>query len=311
MRGKVLIAAPVHDILTDGLIDRDYELIVREKITQNEAKNLLKGCTGIVTSTRLIIDRELLDSAPDLKWVGRMGSGMEIIDLEYAKSKGITCFSSPEGNRNAVAEHAMGMLLSLTKKIRKSSNEVIDGKWLRDENRGEELEGKNAGIIGFGHAGSCFAKKLAAFDVKIYAYDSSEEILLPEYVERCPSLEKIFETCDIISFHVPLTNKTVHYMDKTFVERMRKPFILINTSRGKVVDTEALSDGLSAGKISGACLDVWEEEPITAMTPRMKDYLHKISQLDQVIITPHIAGYSHEALYKMSKVLLDRIVMLG
>jgi len=310
MSGKVLIAAPVHDVLTSGLVQQGYELIVREKITQQEALSLVADCVGIVTSTRLLIDKELLDAAPVLQWVGRMGSGMEIIDREYASVKGVSCFSSPEGNRNAVAEHALGMLLSLNKRIIKSNTEVKEGRWLRNENRGTELEGKTVGIIGFGNTGSSFAKKLMGFDMRILAYDIDPSIDYPEYVKRCLKIENIFEEADIISFHVPLQKDCFHYLDKGFVDSMKKPFILVNTSRGKVVDTEALFYGLNSGKISGVCLDVWEEEPISAMSEKLLGYLQKISVLPQVIITPHIAGYSHESLYKMSKVLLDRIVIM-
>lgn len=309
MSMNVLIAAPVHEVLINGLKEQGYNLIIREKITQEEAYELVCNCSGIVTSTRLLIDKKMIDAAPGLQWVGRMGSGMEIIDQKYASTKGISCISSPEGNRNAVAEHALGMLLNLNKRIVKSNNEVLQGKWLRNENRGEELEGKTVGIIGFGNTGSCFAKKLLGFDVKILAYDTNPQVVLPDYVKRCPNLDIIFEKSDIISFHVPLLEDTYHLMNNDFVDRMKKPFILINTSRGKVVETKALFDGLLSGKISGVCLDVWEEEPISKMSKPMLNYLHKIAVLPQVIITPHIAGYSTEALYKMSKVLLDRIVI--
>ena len=259
MSKKALVAAPVHPVLVETLEQHGFQCHIQEKIGREEAMEILKDCDGLVTSTRLLIDKEIIDAAPELKFIGRMGSGMEIIDVPYAKSKGIACYSSPEGNRNAVAEHALGMLLALNKKIIKSNNEVREGIWKREDNRGVELEGKTIGIIGFGNTGGAFAKVLSGFDVNTLVYDKYNRGNTPSYVKECDTLEEIFEQADIISFHVPLTNKTVHYMDKTFVERMRKPFILINTSRGKVVDTEALSDGLSAGKISGACLDVWEE----------------------------------------------------
>lgn len=305
---KVLIAAPVHSILTRWLEANGYECIVMERITQEEAMSLVGGCTGIITSTRLQVNKELMDAAPMLEWVGRMGSGMEVIDLPYAANKGIACYSSPEGNCNAVAEHALGMLLSLNKKIFKSYNEVKNGIWLRDENRGVELEGKTVGIIGFGHTGSSFARKLYGFDVQALAYDKYVRGAVPKYMEECDSLERIFEEADIVSFHVPLQHDTRHYFNKEFLEKMHKPFVLINTSRGGVVDTKALYDGLLSGKITGACIDVWEEEPITSMSAEMRKYLDEMAAMDKVIITPHIAGYSVEALYKMSKALLNKIV---
>lgn len=309
MSRKVLIAAPVHNILTRWLEANGYECLVLEKITQQEAMEIVGECTGIITSTRLQIDKILMDAAPNLQWIGRMGSGMEVIDLAYAAKMGIACYSSPEGNRNAVAEHALGMLLSLNKKIIKSNTEVKNGLWLRDENRGVELEGKTIGIIGYGHTGSSFARKLYGFDVNVLVYDKYLSDVVPKYMEECRNLDKIFAEADIVSFHVPLQHDTKHYLNYDFVEKMEKPFILVNTSRGRVVDTKALYDGLLSGKISGACLDVWEEEPIAAMSAEMKAYMDQIAGLQQVIITPHIAGYSVEALYKMSKALLDKIVM--
>lgn len=309
MNRKVLIAASVHNILTRWLEANGYECLMLEKITQQEAMEIVGECTGVITSTRLQIDKMLIDAAPNLKWIGRMGSGMEVIDLAYAAQKGIACYSSPEGNRNAVAEHALGMLLSLNKKIIKSNTEVKNGLWLREENRGVELEGKTIGIIGYGHTGSSFARKLYGFDVNVLVYDKYLSDVVPKYMEECRSLDKIFAEADIVSFHVPLQHDTIHYLNHDFVEKMQKPFILVNTSRGRVVDTKALYDGLLSGKISGTCLDVWEEEPIAAMSVEMKAYMDKIAGLPQVIITPHIAGYSVEALYKMSKALLDKIVM--
>ncbi|MBZ0098160.1 MAG: hydroxyacid dehydrogenase [Taibaiella sp.] len=309
MSRKVLIAAPVHSILTRWLEANGYECLVLEKITQQEAMEIVGECTGIITSTRLQIDKMLMDAAPNLQWIGRMGSGMEIIDLAYAAKRGITCYSSPEGNRNAVAEHALGMLLSLNKKIIKSNNEVKNGFWMREENRGVELEGKTIGIIGYGHTGSSFARKLYGFDVNVLVYDKYLSDVVPKYMEECRNLDKIFAEADIVSFHVPLQHDTIHYLSHDFVEKMEKPFILINTSRGKVVDTKALYDGLLSGKISGACLDVLEDEPMTAMSAEIKTYMDQIAGLPQVIITPHIAGYSVEALYKMSKASLDKIVM--
>lgn len=306
--GKVLIAAPVHPVLTDWLSDNGYICIIRQDITQVEAPDLLKDVIGIVTSTRLQLNKTLIDAAPCLKWIGRMGSGMEIIDVDYAESKGIACFSSPQGNANAVAEHALGMLLNLTKKITKSNNELRSGVWIRDANRGIELENKTIGIIGFGNTGRSLARKLEAFDMKILAYDKYSNIEFPKYVQQCQDLKPIFEQADIISFHVPLQDDTFHYMNEDFVSKMAKSFILINTSRGVVADTEAIWSGLQNGKISGVCLDVFEEEPINMMNDNLRTTILKIANLPNAVLTPHIAGYSHEAIYKMSKKILERIV---
>lgn len=310
-KGKVLIAAPVHAVLLEGLKQAGYECIMQEKITQAIAFELIRDCIGVVTSTRLQLNKELLDAAPRLRWIGRMGSGMEVINLQYAAEKGIKCFSSPEGNCNAVAEHAIGMLLSLTKRIVWSHNEVMDGLWKRDENRGMELEGKTIGIIGFGHTGRALAKKLQAFDMNILVYDKYERSDIPSYVSCCNNLEAIYQNADIISFHVPLQEDTRHYFNDNFITNMRKVFILLNTSRGIVVNTKALLKGLKSGKVKGACLDVFEEEPLERMSREMREMLDEMIKRPEVIITPHIAGYSNEALSKMSAVILKKVIEAG
>lgn len=307
MSNKVLIAAPVHPVLTDGLAAAGYECIVREKVTQNEAYTLLADCAGVITSTRLLLDKALLDAAPGLQWIGRMGSGMEVIDVAYAQSRGIACYSSPEGNCNAVAEHALGMLLSLNKRIRVSNNEVEKGVWLRDANRGTELEGKTIAIIGFGHTGSAFARKLSVFDMRILAFDKDGSLNMPSYVEKITDFDKIYKSADIVSFHVPLRADSFHYANDTFINRMQKNFILINTSRGDVADTAAVMRGLESGRIAGACLDVIEEEPFEKMSAEIQGFTRKMAAMPNVILTPHIAGYSFEAVYKMSKILMEKI----
>jgi D-3-phosphoglycerate dehydrogenase len=307
--GKVLIAAPVHAVLIEGLTGQGYECVFRENIKQHEAAALLVDCAGIITSTRLQLDKALIDAAPHLKWIGRMGSGMEVIDTGYAAEKGIGCFSSPEGNCNAVGEFALGMLLALTRNIVVSSQQVQNGQWLREQNRGTELEGKTIGIIGFGHTGKALAKKLKGFDVNILVYDKYiSDISSEANVSICHDLTRLYEEADVISMHVPLQDDTHHYINKKFIESMSRGFILLNTSRGIVVNTKDLWDGLTTGKITGACLDVWEQEPLEKMNTEMRYYLDSISCLPQVIVTPHIAGYSVEALYKMSDVLLYKII---
>src|ERR1043165_4107066 len=196
-KGKVLIAAPVHPVLTEGLAALGYECVMQEDIVQSIAHALIGDCVGIIISTRLQLDRALLDVATSLQWIGRMGSGMEVIDVAYAKEKGIKCFSSPEGNANAVGEHALGMLLGLIRRITWSHCEVGVGVWKRDEHRGIELDGKTVAIIGYGHTGAAFAKKLTGFDVRILAYDKNHADRIPAYVESC-SLETIYGEADIV-----------------------------------------------------------------------------------------------------------------
>ncbi len=306
-RGRVLIAAPVHRILTDGLTDLGYECVAHEQINQQMAFGLVTDCVGIITSTRLQLNKELINAAPLLQWIGRMGSGMEVVDVPYAQEKGIACYSSPEGNCNAVGEHALGMLLGLIRRIGWSQNEIVNGVWKRDENRGRELEGKTVGIIGYGHTGAAFAKKLMGFDVRIIAYDKYNPDGVPPHIERCITMDELLDEADIISFHVPLQEDTMHYCSARFIESMLKPFILINTSRGPVVDTLAVYEAVKQGKIMGVCLDVFEHEPLLAMNDAELQALKGMLSMPNCVATPHIAGYTHEALYKMSKTLLIKI----
>ena len=302
-----MIAAPVHEVLTLGLEEAGYELLHHEKITQAQGLQLIKDCVGVITSTRLQLNRELIDAAPMLLFIGRMGSGMEVIDVPYASSKGIRCIGSPEGNCNAVAEHALGMLLSLNKNILKSHNEIKEGKWLRDENRGTELEGKTIGIIGYGHTGAAFARLLRGFDVRILVYDKYKVISPEPHIIVCATTDQLLKEADIISLHVPFQEDTFHLIDKEFIEQMRKPFVLINTSRGTVVDSSVMKLFLASGKITGLALDVWEEEPLEKMTDKYRLILNDLMTSEHTLITAHIAGYSHEALFKMSLLLLERI----
>ncbi len=307
-KGKVLIAAPVHPVLTEGLEREGYQLVQAVDIRQQEGSALIKDCVGVITSTRLQLNKELIDVASSLRWIGRMGSGMEVIDLPYARSKGILCLASPEGNCNAVGEHALGLLLGITRKIHSSATEVEDGKWLREENRGIELEGKTIVIIGFGHTGRAFAQKLRGMDMRILVYDKRPVHDAPDYVTVGESLEELLSEADIVSFHVPIAQDTYHYFDEVFLGKCQKPVILINTSRGNVVDTKVLPLALRHSRVTGAGLDVWEQEPLEKMDREFRSLLTEISAHPGVIITPHIAGYTHEALYKMSKVLLTKIL---
>lgn len=306
-KGKVLIAAPVHEVLKKGLEVAGYELLLQEKISQEQGLALIRDCVGVITSTRLQLNKELIDAAPLLQFIGRMGSGMEVIDVPYAVSKGIRCIGSPEGNCNAVAEHALGMLLSLNKNILKSHNEIKEGKWLRDENRGTELEGKTIGIIGYGHTGMAFAKILRGFDARILAYDKYKTIAPEAHIIVCNSIEQILQEADVVSLHVPFQKDTFHLIDENFVLKMRKNFILLNTSRGTVVDSKIIKHFLEEGKIKGLAADVWEEEPLEKMTPEYSSILNDLIAMNNTLITAHIAGYSHEALFKMSLILLERI----
>lgn len=275
----------------------------------------IKDYDGIVIRSRFSIDKDFLDAAKNLKFIGRVGAGLENIDCEYAEQKGIALIAAPEGNRNAVGEHALGMLLSLFNNLNRADREVRNGIWQREANRGVELEGKTVGIIGYGNMGKAFAKKLKGFEVEVLCYDIKEHV--GDENAKQVSLKELQEKTDVLSLHTPQTSETIGMLNSQFVNQFKKPFWLINTARGKSVMTEDLVGALKSGKVLGAALDVLEYEKSSFEDMFKSDVISSAVEIpkpfkylttaDNVLLTPHIAGWTVESNEKLAQTIVDKI----
>ncbi|CAL2083173.1 2-hydroxyacid dehydrogenase [Tenacibaculum sp. 190524A02b] len=306
---KVLHIDSNHSLLITQLKALGFQNDEDYVSTKEEIENKIQNYDGIIIRSRFTIDKNFLDKAIHLKFIGRVGAGLENIDCDYATSKGIHLISAPEGNRNAVGEHTLGMLLSLFNKLNKADEEVRSGKWLREENRGIELDGKTVGIIGYGNMGKAFAKKLKGFDVDVLCYDIKEAV----EDENCTqvSLAELQEKADVLSLHTPQTPLTIDMVNDEFINSFKKPFWLLNTARGKSVVTKDLVDALKSGKILGAGLDVLEYEKKSFENLFNSDNLPSAFQylitVNNVILSPHVAGWTIESKEKLAQTIVNKI----
>lgn len=309
---NILFLDSVHPALKDELKKIGCHCEMDVKSSKEEIEKKIGDYDGIVIRSRIKIDASLIDKAAKLKFIARAGAGMENIDAEYATKKKIKCLNAPEGNRDAVGEHALGMLLSLFNNLNRADREVRQGKWLREENRGTELMFKSVGIIGYGNMGSSFARRLSGFSVMALAYDKYKKKFGDDFIIET-NMESIFEEAEVVSLHVPLTLETEYLVDDKFLSRFNNPIFLINTSRGKVVKTDDLVKHLKSGKVLGACLDVLEYESSSLENLEAKDLppsLKYLYESDKVILSPHIAGWTVESNQRISLVLAEKIAKI-
>ena len=309
---KILHIDSNHPLLWEQLEQAGFQNETDFNSTKQEVEIKIENYHGIVIRSRFKIDKTFLDKATNLKFIARVGAGLESIDCDYAIANGIHLIAAPEGNANAVGEHALGMLLALFNNLNIANNEIKSGQWKREANRGHELEGKTVGIIGYGNMGKSFAKKLSGFDVKVLCYD-----ILPNVGDANATqvtLDELQEHSDVLSLHTPLTPETDKMVNKDFISTFKKPFWLINTARGNSVVTDDLVEALQSGKIKGAGLDVLEYEKLSFETlfegekPKAFEYL---LQAENILLTPHIAGWTFESHQKLAQTIADKIKSLA
>lgn len=312
MNKRVLIAEKTHPVLEEKLTHAGFTCEHFSGNTLQELKAIIGNYGGIIVRSRTKLTAEVLSAAGQLKFIGRLGSGMENIDTDYADSMGMACFNSPEGNCDAVGEHALGMLLALVNHIHTADREVRNQVWKREENKGMELGGKTIGIIGYGHTGPAFAKRLCGWGVNLLVYDKYKSGFGVGNIIEC-QMDKIFSDADILSFHIPLTTETRYLFNDDYLIHFQKNIFVINTSRGEIVETAALVRGLKTGKVSGAALDVIDYEDLLTESldcSKIDDNFRFLSGQPNVILTPHVAGVTAESRYKLSAVLADKIIKL-
>ncbi len=304
---RILLLDTNHPLIEEQLSKKGFLLEADYTSGYDEVLKKIHSYEGIIIRSRIPLDKDFLTKASHLKFIARVGAGMENIDVETAENLGIKLINSPEGNRDSVAEHVVGMLLILMNRLFIASNEVKNGIWRREENRGDELLGKTFGIIGYGNMGKATAKRLSGFGVEVIFHD-----ILPNLSDGFAtqvSLEELQKRADILSLHIPLTQETHYLIDEEFISKMKKDFYLVNTARGKNVKTKALVEAICSGKVLGACLDVLEYEKSSFENLEVENAdLQFLLNSDKVIVTPHIAGWTHQSKKKLAQVIVDKIL---
>lgn len=305
---KVLITDYAHENLEEGFVARGYEVDYMPEISPEEVMERIENYEGLIVNSKIQVDEKMMKKGVLLKFVGRLGSGLEIIDQQTAKELGISVVNSPEGNRNAVAEHALGMLLAYANKIVSGDREVRTFSWDREAMRGIELKGKSIGIIGYGHTGSTFAKRLRGLGMHILVYDKYKKVKpRNKRMEVMPDMESLQAHADFISFHLPLTKETNQMVNEAWLARCKDGVVLINTARGKIIETSALLSGLKSGHLGGICLDVFENEKPTSMSQNERIQYEELYSYPQNIFSPHVAGWTQESKIKIANTLLKKI----
>lgn len=311
---RVLITDDTHPVLSALLRAAGHEVVEDSTVDYDSLLRCVGGYDALVVRSKIEIDKAFIDhlssdptTPPRLKVIGRVGAGMETIDVEYARQRGIVCLNSPEGNRDAVGEHTVGLLMALMDKIARADAEIRQGLWRREDNRGMEVKGKTVGIIGFGNMGSAFAQRLRGFDCEVVAYDKYKSAgYAPDYVREV-TLEELQACADVVSLHVPLTDETHYMADKVFFHAFAKDFFLLNTSRGAVVNTADLVAALQEGKVLGAGLDVLEYEDMRKDGVDLADRCAELFR-QRVVLTPHVAGWTVESKERLARVLAEKII---
>jgi len=304
---RILLLDKNHPLITEQLLAKNF--ILEEDFTSSydEVCGKIQNYDGVIIRSRIPLDQNFLEKATHLKFIARVGAGMENIDIPVAEKLGIQLINSPEGNRDSVAEHVVGMLLVLMNRLFIASNEVKNGIWLREENRGDELLGKTVGLIGYGNMGKATAKRLSGFGCKVIFHDILPN-LSDEFATQV-SLEELKEKAEILSLHIPMTEETHYLIDSAFINEMKNDFYFVNTARGKNVETKYLVEALKSGKVKGACLDVLEYEKASFENLESENEdLQYLLDSEKVIVTPHIAGWTHQSKEKLAQVIVDKII---